>query len=38
MSPMPVLFIAHRINTIEQLQQVPPHYGTEVDLRDRGNG
>jgi hypothetical protein len=36
MSSTPVQFIAHRINTIEQLQRVPPQFGTEVDLRDRG--
>lgn len=29
-------YIAHRINTIAQLQQVPPEYGVELDLRDRG--
>jgi hypothetical protein len=29
--------IAHRINTIAQLQQVPPHYGVELDLRDSGD-
>lgn len=28
--------IAHRVNTIEGLRQVPPEYGVEVDLRDRG--
>ncbi len=27
-------FIAHRINTIEELQQTPKEYGVEVDLRD----
>jgi len=31
------LYIAHRINTIEQLKQVPPEYGIEVDLRDYGD-
>lgn len=36
MSSRPVLFLAHRINTVEQLQQVPPHQGVELDLRDRG--
>ncbi|HEY2883239.1 MAG TPA: hypothetical protein VGJ15_12415, partial [Pirellulales bacterium] len=32
-----MLLIAHRINTIAQLAQVPPHYGVELDLRDCGN-
>ena len=29
-------FIAHRINTIEELKQVPIEYGVELDLRDFG--
>lgn len=29
-------FIAHRINTIEDLKQVPTEYGVEIDLRDFG--
>jgi len=29
-------FIAHRINTIEELKQVPTGYGVELDLRDFG--
>ena len=29
-----MLFIAHRINTIEELNDVPPEYGVEIDLRD----
>lgn len=29
-------FIAHRINTIEELKQVPTEYGVELDLRDFG--
>jgi hypothetical protein len=29
-------FIAHRINTVAQLREVPPEYGVEIDLRDRG--
>lgn len=29
-------YIAHRVNTIEQLMQVPTHYGVELDLRDCG--
>ncbi len=32
-----MLLIAHRINTIAQLQQVPPQYGVELDLRDCGD-
>ncbi len=31
-----MILIAHRINTAAQLQDVPPEYGVEVDLRDRG--
>jgi hypothetical protein len=27
-------FIAHRINTVEQLKRLPTQYGVEVDLRD----
>lgn len=30
-------FIAHRINTLAQLQEVPTDYGMEVDIRDRGD-
>ncbi|UKJ08245.1 hypothetical protein [Solitalea lacus] len=29
-------FIAHRINTIKELKQVPNEYGVELDLRDYG--
>lgn len=29
-----MLFIAHRINTAAQLQQIPHEYGVEIDLRD----
>jgi hypothetical protein len=29
-----VEYIAHRVNTIEELQQTPKEYGVEVDLRD----
>ncbi|MDP3510961.1 MAG: hypothetical protein Q8T09_23550 [Candidatus Melainabacteria bacterium] len=29
-------FIAHRINQLEQLRQVPALFGCEIDLRDRG--
>ena len=32
-----MLTIAHRINTVAQLRQVPTHYGIEVDLRDHGD-
>ena len=27
-------FIAHRINTIKELNQTPNDYGVEIDLRD----
>ena len=27
-------YIAHRINTIEELKQIPKEYGVELDLRD----
>jgi hypothetical protein len=30
-------FIAHRINTIEELNKVPDNYGVELDLRDYNN-
>lgn len=30
-------FIAHRINTVEELKQVPQEYGVELDLRDHGD-
>ena len=29
--------IAHRVNTAAQLARVPPEYGVELDLRDRGD-
>lgn len=29
-------FIAHRVNTLEELRDLPPEFGVEVDLRDRG--
>lgn len=32
-----MLSIAHRINTVEQLKQVPSHFGVEIDLRDSGD-
>ena len=31
-----MLYIAHRVNTSEQLRNVPPEYGVEIDLRDSG--
>lgn len=31
------MFIAHRINTIEELKKIPPEYGIEIDLRDSNN-
>ena len=31
-------YIAHRINTRTQLEQVPTEYGVELDLRDRRDG
>ena len=30
-------FIAHRINTIDELKKVPTNFGVELDLRDYGN-
>lgn len=30
-------FIAHRINTLNELKQLPREYGVELDLRDSGN-
>ncbi len=32
-----MLKIAHRINTIDQLKQVPPEWGVEIDLRPEGD-
>ena len=29
-----MLFVAHRINTIKELQQIPTNFGVEIDLRD----
>ena len=31
-----MIFVAHRINTIAELNQVPSDFGVEIDLRDRG--
>jgi hypothetical protein len=33
-----MLYCCHRINTIEQLHQIPIVYGIEIDLRDNLNG
>jgi len=30
-------YIAHRINTIDELKNIPKEYGVELDLRDYGN-
>ena len=30
-------FIAHRVNTIEELKKVPEDFGVELDVRDSGN-
>jgi len=30
-------FIAHRINTLDELTKLPTEYGVELDLRDSGN-
>jgi hypothetical protein len=30
-------YIAHRINTVEELKKIPREYGVELDLRDYGN-
>lgn len=30
-------FIAHRVNTIEELRTLPKEFGVEIDLRDRGD-
>lgn len=32
-----ILFISHRINTIEELRTIPENYGIEVDIRDYEN-
>ncbi len=31
-------FIAHRVNTVEELRKLPTEYGVELDLRDDLNG
>ncbi len=33
---LPMLKVAHRINTVEQLKAVPPVYGIELDIRYEG--
>ena len=33
-----MIFINHRINTINELKNIKPEYGIEVDLRDNLNG
>jgi hypothetical protein len=30
-------YIAHRVNTVEELKQIPFEYGVELDLRDYGD-
>jgi hypothetical protein len=30
-------YIAHRINTLEELEKIPKEFGVELDLRDFGN-
>jgi len=30
-------FIAHRVNTIDELRKLPVEYGVEIDLRDQGD-
>lgn len=32
-----MLWIAHRVNTVEQLEQTPAEYGVEIDVRERGS-
>ncbi len=32
-----MLFIAHRINTIKELDNIPDEYGVELDVRNNGN-
>ncbi len=33
-----LVYIAHRINTVEELRKLPTEYGVELDLRDDLNG
>lgn len=30
------MYIAHRINTVAELRNIPTHYGVEIDIRDFG--
>jgi hypothetical protein len=32
-----MIYVAHRVNTINELKKIPEIYGVEVDLRDCGN-
>jgi hypothetical protein len=32
-----MIYIQHRVNTLEHLRSVPLHYGVELDLRDHGD-
>ena len=32
-----MIFVAHRINTIEELKKIDKEYGIEIDIRDYGN-
>lgn len=32
-----MIYIAHRINTVEELKKIPKTYGVEIDLRDLGD-
>ena len=32
-----MVLIAHRVNTIEELERLPYEYGVEIDLRDKGS-
>ena len=32
-----ILFISHRINTKNELKNIPLKYGVEIDLRDRND-
>lgn len=33
-----MIFIAHRVNKIDELKQVPTEFGVEIDIRDDNNG
>ena len=32
-----MIYVSHRINTVEALMENPVEYGVELDLRDRGD-